>query len=203
MGFERLVRDLIERFRSENALHGEFKWTKVSNWHLENYKRFVSVFFDIRALHYNCIVVDKHILDYKAYHQNDKELAFYKFYFQLLSRKIVPDNLYWVYPDKKPNRKNARLDDLMSTVNRWCLKQHGRAPMRHIEARSSNKDDLIQMADVLSGAVQCAYNGITRSKAKLGLLRFITKKCKFATLKVETAPNKRPINIWRWKPLEK
>lgn len=200
MGYERLVRANIDKFRDVNNLNGELKWTKVSDRYLNVYQDFVSIFFDIPVLQFNCIVVDKHILDYRAYHENDKELAFYKFYYQLLSRKIDPENLYWIYTDQKSNRKGSRLSDLMNTVNGWCWREHQRRPVKHIEARSSKADSFIQMADILIGAVQCDYNGTTNRDAKLQLANFIASKCNFRNLRINTSRNKRPVNIWQWKP---
>lgn len=189
--------------RQDRNLHAEMKWTKVSRSKLPEYKAFVDVFLDNALISFKCIVVDKHILDYTAFHQGDKELGFYKFYFQLISRNLQPDNLYWLYTDERKNRKPYRLAVLKLTVNRWWAKQAGVTPLRHIEPRRSHDDDLIQVADVLLGAIAYAWNGRRGSEAKLGLVEHISQRLGWPTLGIATARGMFKVNIWKWEPKRK
>jgi len=44
-------------------------------------------------------------LDYDTSARGDEEPGFYKFYFQLISRKLVKGNDYLVFTDERHNRK--------------------------------------------------------------------------------------------------
>lgn len=197
---EAQVRDSIREVRAQHNLRAEMKWTKVSETMLAAYKDFVDVFFKADALAFKCIVVDTRLLDYKAFHKGDKELGFYKFYFQLISRNLFPQNLYWLYTDERKNRKSSRLATLIVTVNRWCMKNKKVAPLRLIEPRRSHNEDFIQLADILLGAIAYVWNGQTGSRAKLALVEHIARRINYSTLKFATRPTAKKMNVWKWEP---
>ncbi len=80
---------------------GEFKWEKVSQTKLEVYKEFVDIFFAHTPAEFRCLVVDKRKIDYKAYHQGNRETAFYEFYFQAISRNLKLTDEYMVFTDSR------------------------------------------------------------------------------------------------------
>ena len=188
------------RAKPEYQLRAEMKWTKVSRKMLPAYKDFVDVFFEHASLSFKCIVLDKHILDYRAFHRGDKELGFYKFYFQLISRHLVPGNHYWLFTDELRNRKTDRLETLQLTVNRWCMKTKGVEPLRHVEPRRSHDDDLIQLTDILLGAIAYSWNEFDTSEAKLSLITHIAQRLGWPTLRLATRPDAPKVNVWKWHP---
>jgi hypothetical protein len=197
------IRARLLEVRERCNLHAEMKWTKISRSKLPGYKAFVDVVLDSALIPFRCIVIDKHILDYTTFHRGDRELGFYKFYFQLISRNLEPHNLYWLYTDERKNRKPYRLDVLKLTVNRWWAKQAGVEPLRHIEPRCSHDDDLIQVADILLGAVAYAWNGRRGSEPKLDLIEHICQRLAWPTLGASTARGAFKMNIWKWEPRQK
>ncbi|RIK27381.1 MAG: hypothetical protein DCC52_09420 [Chloroflexi bacterium] len=197
---EAQVRDSIREVRAKHNLRAEMKWTKVSETMLDAYKDFVDVFFTANGLTFKCIVVDTRLLDYKTFHKGDKELGFYKFYYQLISRNLLPQHLYWLYTDERKNRKASRLATLIVTVNRWCMKNKNVAPLRLIEPRRSHDEDFIQSADILLGAFAYVWNGQTGSRAKLALVEHIARRINYPTLKFATGPTAGKMNVWKWEP---
>ncbi len=186
----------LQKVRAKNNLYAKLKWVKISHSYLEKYKAFLDVFFDTPELNFNCIVVDKHALNYRQDYDNDRELAFYKFYELLLNRVVDPRYRYLIYPDRKNNRKNTRLADLKNAVNNHRLPNRGVNPVRSIEPRPAKDDDLIQMADLLCGAVQSWYNGLTNNHSKNAISRHVAARAKLPSLKVNTPPAVKPVNIW-------
>ncbi len=194
------VRLVLSEVRARHNLLAEMKWTKVSQTMLPAYKDFVDVFFDNASLSFKCIVVDTHILDYRTFHGGDRELGFYKFYFQLVSRNLAPDNLYWLFTDERKNRKPYRLAVLKLTVNRWWKRQADVEPLRNVEPRRSHDEDLIQLADILLGAVAYAWNQRQGSPAKLSLVAHIAQRLSWPTLYLATRATAPKVNIWKWRP---
>ncbi len=80
----------IAQVRASTAMTAEFKWKKVSRTKLPAYQDFVSTFFQQCTASFHCIIVDVTTLDYGTFARGDAELGFYKFYFQLISRKLIP-----------------------------------------------------------------------------------------------------------------
>jgi len=197
---EPAVRSALSEVRTRHNLLAEMKWTKVSQTMLPAYKDLVDVFFNNGSLSFKCIVIDTHILDYETFHRGDKELGFYKFYYQLVSRNLAPGNLYWLFTDERKNRKPYRLAVLKLTVNRWWKRQADIEPLRNVEPRRSHDEDLIQLADILLGAIAYAWNQRRGSRAKLALVAHIARCLSWPTLRLATRPTAAKVNIWKWQP---
>lgn len=200
---ESSVRNMFHEVRQKHALKAEMKWTKVSNFMLPAYQDYVDTFFAFEELSFKCILIDTQLVDYRTFHKNDAELGFYKFYFQLISRTLMPQNQYWLYMDERSNRKRNRLSTLEIIVNRWCKRNHGVEPLRTIEARQSHHEDFIQLADVLLGAISYAWHERKESKAKLALQAHIAQRIGWPTLRLATQSSSPKINIWKWYPSNK
>lgn len=198
---ELAARAALLEVRAKHQLRAEMKWTKVSRKMLPAYMDFVGVFFEHCILRFKCIVLDTHILDYKTYHGGDRELGFYKFYFQLISRNLDYRCQYWLYTDELHNRKSNRLDTLKITVNRWWRKYRAdEDPLRHVEPRRSHSDDLIQLTDVMLGAIAYAWNEEAGSPPKVALVKGIADRLNWPTLRLATRPGAPKVNIWKWQP---
>jgi hypothetical protein len=197
---EDVLRQELNCVRQEYNLRAEMKWTKVSAAKLAAYKSFVDAFLATDGVQFRCIVVDTHILDHDTFNKGDEELGFYKFYFQLVSRNLIPGNLYWLYTDARSNRKPYRLAVLKLTVNRWCKREKKVDPLRNVEPRRSDQEDCIQLADVLLGAVSYHWNGHSESPAKVDLAAHIAAQHGYPHLAVATPRLGARFNIWHWQP---
>ena len=88
--------ETMEKFRNENNMRAELKWSKVSNQKLSEYKVFVDYFFALNntdKLHFHCIIIDNHQVNHKRFSKGDKELGFTNFitgcFYTVLARLIV------------------------------------------------------------------------------------------------------------------
>lgn len=155
-GFKEAVHDLRNRHR----VGGEFKWQKVSPSRMEFYKELVKWFHEQNdRLRFRCIAVDRDQVDLKLHHENDQELGFYKFYYQLLHHWILDCNEYAIFLDFKSNRRRDRLQ-----VLRRCLDQSNLSSVvDKLQAVRSEESVLIQLADVLTGMAACRLNDQVRT----------------------------------------
>ena len=81
----------MAQWRVQNNMHHELKWTKVSNGNYAEYRSLVDLFFkhNVReGLPFKAVVFDMSQVDYKTYHHGDKELSFYKFYYQFFLHRF-------------------------------------------------------------------------------------------------------------------
>ena len=79
------VLEECKRFKLDNNWeeNTKFNWKNVSKKTLPQYCQFIDIFFKYN-LQFNCIIIDRKEIDLKANKNNDAELGFYKFYYQLL-----------------------------------------------------------------------------------------------------------------------
>lgn len=191
--------DLCTQFRKseEHLLNAEFKWYKAGSKNfLPLYKQFVDIFFQCPKVRFNCIVIDKHKLDISRFHQGDQELAFYKFYFFLLSRNMNPQlSKYLVYLDRRPDKKKGRLEDLLRKLNEH-FSYNGAEDnvVLAVEPRDSKASNAIQMTDVLLGAIGYHREGYRTSLYKLELMKHIATKKSLIDQKIRSSK----FNIWTW-----
>ncbi|GAH00269.1 unnamed protein product, partial [marine sediment metagenome] len=158
----------IHDLRNKHKIGGEFKWQKVSPARINFYKELIGWFNAMgNQLRYRCIVVEHNQVDLKLYHNNDQELGFYKFYYQLLHHWIYDFNEYCIFVDYKANRNRRALLDL-----RRCLSCSNLSSMvKQVQAVHSNESVLIQLTDVLTGTAAYRLNkSVTPNSAKFELL---------------------------------
>ena len=151
-----IFKDGIHNLRNKHLIGGEFKWQKASPSKLPFYLELVDWFYEQGDnLRFRCIAVEHQKVNLLHYHDNDQELGFYKFYYQLLHHWILDFNEYAVFCDFKNNRRRDRLH-----VLKQCLELSNlSSSIRNVQAVRSRESVLTQLADVLTGAAAARLNG--------------------------------------------
>ena len=197
---ESVLRESLSAVRKNFRMTAEFKWTKVSQSKLPAYSAWLDCFFSNKDIGFRCIVIDTKLLDYRTFHKGDHELGFYKFYYQLVSRNIQSENSYWLYTDERTNRKKNRLEVLKIITNRYWKKMADAEPLRSVEPRRSHDEDVLQLTDVLLGALGYSWNESTGSPAKLSLIEHIRQRLRWPSLRQSTSSSATRFNVWQWRP---
>lgn len=164
------MKEKIEEIRKKHHLNGELKWVKTSSKTLPFYEElFEHIFsFDKEKIAFRCIVINKTEINYEKYHDKDKEIAFYKFYYQLLKRRIKDDIKHYIFLDFRPskNKKSVhRLGEFLGLFSKG---------IKHIQAYPSDQNVFIQIADILTGAVAHSRNSKDGSESKNKLIKIIS-----------------------------
>jgi hypothetical protein len=166
-------------------LHSECKWSKVSNKKLEAYKKIVDFFFEHTEMHFRAIVVEQAKVQLEQYHGRDRELAFYKFYYEMLEKWLQPGNEYLILLDYKSNRGADRYMALKTCLQNY-LGQTAR--IRDLTIIDSSQAPLAQLCDILAGAVAAENNGFEKHTAKGQLANYIRSSAGLSTLCASTPP---------------
>lgn len=163
----------IHSLRNKHKIGGEFKWQKVSPSKEEFYTELIEWFFNKKEeLRFRCIAIDHKDVNLKLHHENDQELGFYKFYYQLLHHWILDCNEYSIFLDYKSNRRRERLPVLKEYIAFSNLS----AQIKNVQAIKSNESVLIQVVDVLTGIASAKLNRIiTPGSSKDGITKHIEK----------------------------
>jgi hypothetical protein len=203
----------MQKFRIEQKMFAELKWTKVTNQKLSEYKRFVEYFFALNntdKLHFHCIIIDNHEVNNKKHTRRDKEIGFYKFYYQLLlhcfGKRYCQDekeDRFIVYLDYR--NTTYSLNTLKIVLNRGMKKKYtvGTSPFVSIEPRDSKKSELVQINDIILGAIGFQKNGYdllagTR-ESKKELSRYIAEQAGLADLKRDSPWGNDRFTIWNFR----
>lgn len=161
------LKTAIHELRNKHKVGGEFKWQKLSPSRLPFYEDLIALFFSAGdRLRFRCITVNRSKVDLLTYHNNDQELGFYKFYYQLLHHWVEDFNDYAFFCDYKRNRDMRRLHTLQKCLACANLS----ATVESVQAVRSEEAVLIQLADVLTSAASAKVNKTLRpdsAKSKL------------------------------------
>ena len=164
-------KEAIHGLRDKHRIGGEFKWQKVSPSRIAFYKELIQWFFQVGdRLRFRCIAVEHAQVNLVRYHQDNQELGFYKFYYQMLHQWITDFNEYVLFCDVKKNRDPTRLH-----VLRRCLDVSNlSSEVRSVQAIQSHESVLIQLADVLTGVAAARLNdAVSEGTAKAELVQVV------------------------------
>jgi len=195
-------------YRQSNKMWAELKWTKVSDQKLKEYLALVDLFFSVnQAFHFKVIVVDTQEIDNRRYNKSDAELGFYKLMYQFLLHSfgayLQPEDKCIIFLDERTT-KRYKLSTLCVILNNGLRKKYGLSdnPVRNIQPVESGKSDLIQIADVLMGAIGYEMNGAhTRTgakRSKILLAEHIARKAGLLNLQQQTPRSYRHFSIWHF-----
>lgn len=164
----------IHALRDRHRIGAEFKWQKLSPSKISFYTDLVKWFLETgERLRFRCIAVEHAKVNLVRYHESDRELGFYKFYYQMLHHWIMDFNEYMVFCDAKKNRDPTRLQ-----VLRRCLDASNLSSLvRSVQAIQSSESVLIQLTDVLTGMAASRLNNSLRTdSAKRELVGFVESR---------------------------
>lgn len=154
-------KEAIHQLRDKHKVGGEFKWQKVSTSRTDFYLELVEWFANLgERLRFRCIAVEQEKVNLLHFHNNDQELGFYKFYYQMLHHWILDFNEYAVFCDFKQNRLRNRLQILKDCLDYSNLSSE----ITNVQAVPSEESVLIQLADVLTGAAAARLNGTLKEE---------------------------------------
>ena len=194
----------IHLLKKRYNTQGEFGWKRLSPNRKDFYFELIDFFME-NDINFKCIVVDKSKIDNERYNDGDSELGFYKFYYQMLKDLLEANNEYYIYLDWQQNREQHRFSTLKFFLQR---KLEGRAKIACLEPVTSSNQPLIELADLLIGAVGYQYNKRASSDVKtafctrlaIALHERNSKYFKYHRLDTFTAKSEKKFNIFKWEP---
>lgn len=173
----------IREMKLKHFYKGEMKWSSISKSQYPFYNEMIDYFFS-SDLNFRAIVIDKSQLDHQSHNQNHND--FYdKMYYQLLNKKINPEHNYNIYIDIKDTHSYLKARNLKTYLERDYNN------IRNLQVIRSYESELMQLTDVLMGAINYKLRGMNRVTAKNNIIEKIERHCgKPLTQKTDKAENK-------------
>lgn len=132
----------------------ELKWTKVSPARESMYRECLDCFFDEREVHFRALIASKAALHHDDFQQTHDDW-YYKMYFDMLKALLSPQACYRVYLDVKDTRGAAKVAKLHGVLSN-NLYDFSRSIVERVQLVRSHETEMIQLADLLVGAVSYA-----------------------------------------------
>lgn len=176
----------------------EAKWTKVSKGRLDFYTDLINYFFNNNDLHFRVLVVpEKSELKHDIYNQTH-DAWYYKMYFTLLKAVIDPRSKNRIFLDIKDTRSSSKIRKLHEILchDKYDFKKE---IIELVQTVRSHEVEILQLTDLLIGAVAYENRGLKTNEAKLELIRIIKEKSGY-NLKKSTFLRENKFNIFIWHP---
>jgi len=176
----------------------EIKWNSASSFKHDLYAEIVEYFFSMSSLGFRAWVVeDKTILKHEHFQQTHDDW-YYKMYYYLIRDMIDPSQRYRIFIDLKDTRgrlKIRKLHEVLSTTNHDSSMNIIK-DMQHVH---SHDVGLMQLADLLIGAVSYQVRGLSGNKTKESILELLKRKSG-RTLRGNTPRQEKKFNLCFWQP---
>ena len=198
------VRNLSVEIRKIKAKHnarGELKWTKVSKARQDFYIELLEYFFKTSQLNFRCLVVDdKTKLNHNYFNQGSHDTFYYKMYYSMLKTILSPQNRYYIYLDIKDTRSQNKVNELKEVLcnNVYDFTQQMIVNIQHIRSYES---ELLQLADLLIGAVSYENRNLRGNQTKISIIEYIEQKIKHSIC-LSTSLYYEKVNLFIFSPLE-
>lgn len=193
------IREIKRKYGLSSSF--EIKWTKVSPAKQAFYLELVNYFFDNKNLHFRALIVpDKSKLQHEHYGQ-DHDTWYYKMYFDMLKVILEPEARYRIYIDIKDTRsadKMAKLHDVLCN-NMYDFQ---RQIIERVQTVRSYEIELLQLVDLLIGAISYVNRGLTANSAKVAIVDRMRERSGYSLVKTNLLREDK-LNLFVWHATEK
>jgi hypothetical protein len=177
----------IKNLKEKHSFKNEIKWSSVSKSKYNFYVELIEYFF-ANDLQFRAIVVPKNKIKNDDFNQNFDDF-YYKMYFQLLNHKMNMDNNYNIYLDIKDTLSANKVKRLKTILN---IKY---SSINNLQNIHSHESLLMQLTDVLMGAITYHLRGLNKVTAKNKLIEKIQKHTQLP-LNISTSKDFEKFNLF-------
>lgn len=198
------TREVADRIRGLKAAHGlahdfEIKWTKVSPAKLGFYLALLELFHDDPDLRFRGYVCHgKAHLRHVDFAQ-DHDTWYHKTYYAMLLPLLqAPESRFRIYIDIKDTRGGTKARVLHDVISAK-LRDRDHSVVERIQIVRSDEVEILQLADLLIGAVSYRNRGLTTSASKLTIVKRL-ERVAHSRLDRSTPIEAGKVNLFQWQP---
>ncbi|MCH7805818.1 MAG: DUF3800 domain-containing protein [Proteobacteria bacterium] len=179
----------------------ELKWTKVSPGKKSLYEDVLKYFFSTPGLKFRGLLIkDKPSLNHQQFNQSHDDW-YYKMYFNLLKFIFSSPNKYRIYLDIKDTKggpKTRKLHEVLAN----SIFDFEKKSIEKVQQVRSHETELMQITDLLIGAISYSNRNLRTSRAKKDLVKIIEHQNAVSSLNQTSTFSSVKFNLFVWQPNE-
>ena len=178
----------------------EIKWAKVSPAKQPFYTELIEYFFENDDLHFRALIVpDKSKLQHELY-GHDHDTWYYKMYFTMLKAILNPQDCYRIYLDIKDTRSAPKVAKLHNVL-RHNMYDFQREIIERVQTVRSHEVEILQLADLMIGAVSYVNRGLHGNAAKVAVVNAMQTGSGYSLTRT-TLLRENKVNLLSWRSIE-
>ena len=194
--------EIFKRIREIKEEHNlakgfEAKWTKVSESKINFYLDLINYFFDNNDLSFRGLIAYKNNLNHGKYSQTHNEW-YYKMYFEMLKTILSPSDKYQVYIDIKDTIGGQKVKKLHEVLCNNMF-DFNKKIIKHIQIIRSDEVEVMQLTDLLIGALGYFHRQKEGNKGKKIIIEKIKERSNYSLLR-NTLYKEQKFNLFIWNP---
>lgn len=199
----------IEIIREQSRFPGDsLQWKNINSKKLYDYERLVNLFLDWNrehAIDFTAATFQRKRYKHNQFNDGDSEVAYQKWlcsvYLAVGAKYGWPDNVHCMH-GKRDSR--FKLSEIREILNARAARKvrYNYLPYRCLEYRDPSYNPILQMNDVLLGAVSYYWNAGMRklpNSPKSEMARYIQANCCAADLGKKTPMSMPHFDIWEFR----
>ena len=164
----------LSQVRCSYDLTAEMKWEKISQTYLPMYKAWAGSFFDDGFGRFFVMRIPKTSPYWQKWHLENPGEEIFRAYYAFLLKVVPPSAPAWVFSDWLAVKSPTRWTTVQFLVNRsrhrdWSTRGRNIRELKPVDSKSC---DLIQLTDVLLGAVD-SFDRTLESTARNDFARWV------------------------------
>ncbi|HRD39860.1 MAG TPA: DUF3800 domain-containing protein [Bacteroidia bacterium] len=175
-------KEYIKHLKKKHSYKGEIKWSNISTKKYHFYSDLIDYFFSTDLL-FRAVIIEKTQIKSENFSE-----FYFMMYYQLLHHKLNLEHNYNVYFDIKDTCSHQKLHKLKT-----ILKYN--AAIRNFQFIKSHESSLMQITDVIMGAINYKLRGLNKVTAKNKIIEKIESHSKLS-LTQSTAKNADKFNLF-------
>lgn len=191
------INKAIRNIKVRNGVYkfAEIKWTKVSESKYKMYEEIVDLFLDTNYLKFCSVIVQKALFQNSNLTYDD---WYQRIYYLNLREMIDIGNDYHIYLDIKDTKGSEKINQLKDVLNNVAGYFYDET-VKNIQLVRSDQIQILQLADLIIGAVSYANRKLMGNSAKIRLIEHIEEKTGRLLTK-STPKDENKMNIISWIP---
>lgn len=187
------IKKIKENYNLSNNI--ELKWNKIDKKTENLYLDIIDYFFNNNDLKFRVMVIDKERLNHKKYNQTENDF-YHKAYYEMLKYIINRNNSYNIYPDIKDTNSYYYHQVMLNYLKIKILDTNNEI-IKKVQPIKSYEAPILQINDILIGALSYSYRKLSDNDAKLNIIKKIDSL--YPDNLDETSYSEK-FNIFMWKP---